>query len=131
MSAKSARKLVHFNGSCDVQSDVVEDTAALAVAGHRRVNRVNNKLVVAQRVRGEEDRMVVSVDPLETDNLFPELALFLENSPRHVKTDVAESRERRHGVISFPVNQTPYYFKAGEMSTSALNAAQVDMTMGY
>jgi hypothetical protein len=75
--------------------------------------------------------MVVSVDPLETDDLFPELALLLENFPRHVKTDVAKSRERRHGIISFPVDQSPNTPGHEKCLPRRQSHSQVDMTIRY
>jgi hypothetical protein len=51
MGAKPGCKLVHFRGGCDIQSDVVQNAAALTVARHGLVNRVDNKLVIAERVR--------------------------------------------------------------------------------
>src|ERR1700754_4264925 len=55
MGAKPGRQLVHFSGGGDIESDVVQHATALTVARHWLVDRVDNKLMIAQRVRSEKN----------------------------------------------------------------------------
>src|SRR5262249_7095428 len=98
VGAQARGELVDLGVGRDVEGEVVQDAAAVAVRRHGAVDGVQDELVVAQRV-GREEHVPArgAVHAAQTEHVLPEIALLLEELPRHVEPDVAEPYQRCHG----------------------------------